>query len=278
MKLKIIEQESVDQLKTAGKFIKKHEAEIAVLGALGISGILTGCSIDTDPEKTKLKAEGTRVSAQATSYVEGVNAGKAQVAQPTAEIKANAAPATAIRAAVRPNVAPATAPAVAPAICADDGKLEYVVNAVKDNSRFIERQPIGLAAKTSIVEVGQLDGTGFAGWNRAILVVPTKGDVWQVNLKHVSTVAERSFCGKLPDVVNWAIAAHVPSLQQASRDAKGNQPSAEEIGVYRFDFERKALIVEKPSNVDLGIILGMIDVSFRQNGQNNNVPIHVETK
>lgn len=241
-------------------------------GALGVGGVILEEWLRRN--QTVTKAE---ISATATPNWEATV--KASTAVPTARVEAtNVAPATTTRVATRPNVAPTTAPAVAPATCVEDGKLEYVVNAVQDGRRFIERQPIGLAAKTSIVEVGQLDGVGFAGWNRAILVVPTKGDVWQVNLNHVSTVAERGFCGKMPDVVNWAITAHVPSLQQASRDAKGNQPSAEEIGVYRFDFERRALIVEKPSNVDLGTILGMVDVSFRQNGQNNNVPMHVETK
>ncbi|MBI3558950.1 hypothetical protein HY085_01010 [Candidatus Gottesmanbacteria bacterium] len=283
MKLKLIEQESVNQLKTAGKFIKENKTKVATVGALGVSGVLAGCGIFEQKQVIPTPNYQATAVWQNEQILEMLK--KAPVAQSTlapaatAETPRPTARVVATKPA-NPNVAPATAtaPAVVPATCFEDGKLEYVVNAVQDGRRFIERQPIGLSAKTSIVEIGRLEGRGFGGFDRVILVVPPKNSEWQINLNRVSTVAERGFCGDLDAVKKWAVQAHVPSLQQASRDARGNQPSEGEIAVYSLDFKSGRLEIVKPATGSAPSpedFLGWVDVSRRQGGQGQNVVINV---
>lgn len=170
-------------------------------------------------------------------------------------------------------VAPAPAPA-APGACYDG---ELVLTHKADEGDTLSRTPVGEAERADIMEMSWA-GEGFGGLDRAIVVIPRLGPVWAVNVKAgVQTIATRGFCGTNEAVASWAVAAHVPSLQQASRDAEGQQPTSEEVGVYRLDYEARALYVEKaaPAGPSPEEVLGWIELSFHEGGVRSSTPLHV---
>jgi len=179
----------------------------------------------------------------------------------------------------QPPVVQATAvvPPAAPAAGCRDGELVLVHAA--DLGEFLDRLPVGEAERADIMEISHL-GNGFGHYDRAIIVLPRLGPVWMVDVvKGAKTVATRGFCGTNEAVAQWAVTAHVPSLQQASRDSEGKQPPESEIAVYRLDFEARALIVVKPATAGNAPtpeeILTWIEVSFHEGGTVSYVPLHV---
>lgn len=177
-----------------------------------------------------------------------------------------------------PTAAPTATPIIsAPPAACRDGELVLVHAA--DAGDTLDRLPVGEGERVDIMEISW-PGQGFGGLDRAIIVIPRLGNVWQVNvLLGAQTVATRGFCGTNEAVAEWAVTAHVPSLQQASRDATGNQPPAAEIGVYRLDYEARALIVVQaataanaPSPEE---VLTRIELSFHEDGNVSAVPLTV---
>lgn len=59
------------------KLTRREFLRASSLSAAG--AVLSACGVDWDPEKTKLKGDAIRVSAQATSFAQGVDQGRAQV-------------------------------------------------------------------------------------------------------------------------------------------------------------------------------------------------------
>lgn len=160
----------------------------------------------------------------------------------------------------------------------EDGKLVLVYNAPVGT--VLDRTPVGEAGRVDIMEISKEPGKGQGNHDRAIIDIPTLGNVWMVDVKAgADTIMTRGFCGTNEAVADWAVKAHVPSLQQASRDANGNQPPADEIGVYRLDFEARAFIVVKaatsPNAPSPEEVLSWIEVSFNEGGNISAVPMHV---
>lgn len=160
----------------------------------------------------------------------------------------------------------------------EDGKLVLVYNAPVGT--VLDRTPVGEAERADIMEFSKEPGRGFGNHDRAIVVIPRLGPVWMVDVKKgADTIMTRGFCGTNEAVTDWAIKAHIPSLQQASRDANGDQPPANEIGVYRLDFEARALIVVKAATADNAPspeeILSWIEVMFNDGTSISDVQMHV---
>lgn len=159
-----------------------------------------------------------------------------------------------------------------------DGELIFVHAA--DEGDVLRRVPIGEAERADIIEISW-PGGGFGGLDRAIVVVPRLGPVWSLNARHgATTIAARGFCGSNEEVTAWVLKAHVPSLQQASRDENGNQPAVEEFNVVRFNFEARAMRVVRRATAD-GVaspedIMTRFDLSFHEGANRANVPLHVE--
>lgn len=216
-----------------------------------------------------LAACGVVLPTQAPAEVTATIQAATPTAAPTVEIPPP--PPTA-----QPTEAPAPTQAPTAGPCRDG---ELVLIHAADAGDTLDRLPIGEAERVDILEISW-PGKGFGGLERAIIVLPRLGPVWQVNAKAgAQTVATRGFCGSNEAVADWAVTAHVQSLQQASRDADGNQPSAGEIGVYRLDYEAKVLIVVKkttatnaPSPEEL---LSKIELSFNEGGKVSAVPLTV---
>lgn len=161
----------------------------------------------------------------------------------------------------------------------EDGKPVLVYNA--DAGQVLDRTPLGEAERADILEISyEGKGLGFGSHARAIIVIPRLGPVWMVDAVAGSdTIMTRGFCGTNEAVTDWAIKAHIPSLQAASRDSNGDQPPADEIAVYRLDFEAGAFIVEKAATAANAPtpeeVLSWIEVMFNENGHASAVPMHV---
>lgn len=176
-----------------------------------------------------------------------------------------------------PTAALTSAPTAAPSGPCRDGQLVLVHAA--DAGDTLDRLPVGEAERVDIMEISW-PGQGFGDLDRAIVVLPRLGPVWQADvLPGAQTVSTRGFCGTNEAVADWAVKAHVPSLQQASRDGQGDQPSADEIGVYRLDYEaRTMIIVKKATTANAPApeeVLSHIELSFHENGNVANVPLTV---
>jgi len=150
---------------------------------------------------------------------------------------------------------------VPPAACRDG---ELVLVHAADEGDVLDRLPVGEAERVNIVEIG-VPGKGFGGYDRFIVVVPSLGAIWQVNISTgARTIASRGFCSTNEAVANWALEVHVPSFLQASRDQDGNQPPASEIGVYILNYEAGTLTELKPGRLSAMEILKWIDLSFHK--------------
>lgn len=151
-----------------------------------------------------------------------------------------------------------------------DGENVFTFAAPK--FQVLPRVPMGEAERADIVEVG-VPGKGFGGFDRFILEIPRKGNVWQPNLQEGALTAhEIGFCGQDDAVTDWAIKTIVASLQHASRDPQGNQPDAGEITVVRLRFEDATLQEVKPGSLKAEDIASRwLDVSFRENGKTSAV-------
>lgn len=175
-------------------------------------------------------------------------------------------------AALEATAEPTKLPAAAPTACRD-GELVLVHEA--DAGDVLPRTPVGEAERVDIIEIG-VPGGGFGGYDRFILITPRLGTVWMVNIREgARTIASRGFCGTNEAVASWAIQAHVPSFQQASRDPLGNQPPAEEIGVYVLRYEEHSLTEIKPGRLNAEDVVGWIDVSFHEGVNVSAVPLTV---
>lgn len=263
---------------------RRHLIESGFTAGIGL--VLAGCGADPkDAKIATLEAQVGRLSATATPTSEAQalateNAQlKAQLALKTPEATKVVLPSPTFVPATKARTIEATKVRETPASCVD-GELVFVLKTPE--GQVFQRTPVGEAARADIVEVGRLGGNGFGGWDRFILVVPRLGPVWEVNVLDTSTVAERGFCGDNAAVAKWAVEQHVPSFRQASRDPNGKQPGIDEIAVYRLDFEKREMIVEKPANSPVApkpeTVLGWFDVSFHQGQNKSAVPMHVVTK
>ncbi len=112
---------------------------------------------------------------------------------------------------------------------------------------LLDRIPIGLGENNAGVEVAWQPGSGFGGWYRTVLVVPTLGSNFQVFLNGVKTIHMVRYCGTLTAVEAYA-PTHVNAMVQTAADGSGNKPSSDEIGVYSLDLSTGNLKVIKAAS------------------------------
>ncbi len=156
--------------------------------------------------------------------------------------------------------------------CFYDGELGPVAFDM-GKPRVYARSPIGSAERETIVELAW-PGRGFGGFDRAVVVLPRLGAVWQMNVKSYSTQAQRFFCGTGEEVTQWASKAHLPSFQQASRNQNGAQPQEGEVALIRLNYEEgtaKVVVAGRAGVAEK--VVSMMDLSFHEGGKESNQPL-----
>lgn len=158
--------------------------------------------------------------------------------------------------------------------CFYDGELGPVAFDM-GKPKVYSRSPLGSAERATIVELSW-PGQGFGGFDRAIVVLPRLGPVWQVNVTGYSTQMQRFFCGWGDEVVNWAVEAHLPSHMQASRNKNGVEPATNEIPVLALNYEEGSvrIVVEGRTGV-AEKALSMLDLSFHEGDVQSAQPLHL---
>lgn len=118
-------------------------------------------------------------------------------------------------------------------------------------ANFIDRTPVGLKGFNSISEVAWKPGSGFAGWDRIVLVIPDLGTQYQVFVLNVGGGNLTRYCGAITDVEAYALdlSGHVWASRASSADAQGRMPTEDEIGVYAVDFSAGTMPVLKALKV-----------------------------
>ena len=118
-----------------------------------------------------------------------------------------------------------------------DGKI--ISNQFADISRI----PIGTLEGAVVAEISWT-GSGFGGFDRAIVIVPSMNAKTMAFVRGSKTIHLVQYCGFLKDILAWA-PTHVDALVQSSQDDAGNRPDPDEIGVYFLDLNGSWQVVRE---------------------------------
>lgn len=161
--------------------------------------------------------------------------------------------------------APAQTTPVAPVVPADNNAPEGT-EACKDGSTLdnvyadISRIPLGNREGASVYELSW-DGSGFAGFDRIVLVLPRMDETHMGFVNNARTVHGLRYCGVLQDVVDYA-PNHVKALRQSSQDGSGNRPAAEEIPVVLMNLDGSIVITKAaPTGPSLDTIKAHLEMT-----------------
>jgi len=110
-----------------------------------------------------------------------------------------------------------------------DGKI--VSNQFADISRI----PIGTLEGAVVAEISWT-GSGFGGFDRAVVVVPRMTSETMAFVRNSRTIHLVQYCGFLKDILAYA-PTHVDAMVQSAQDDQGNRPDPEEIGVYFLNLD-----------------------------------------
>lgn len=116
-----------------------------------------------------------------------------------------------------------------------DGKI------VSNQYADITRIPIGTLEGAIVAEISWT-GSGFGGFDRAVVVVPRMTAQTMAFVLKSRTIHLVQYCGFLKDILNYA-PTHVDALVQSSQDDAGNRPDPQEIGVYYVDLDGNWTVV-----------------------------------
>ncbi len=112
----------------------------------------------------------------------------------------------------------------------EDGKV------IGNQYANLNRVPVGTAEGTIVAELSWT-GSGFGGYDRAVVIVPKLDDTrYAIHVLNPKTVHEVQYCGADQAIDNWA-PTHVDAMVITAQANDGSRPDPNEIGVYRLNFD-----------------------------------------
>lgn len=128
-----------------------------------------------------------------------------------------------------------------------DGKI------VSNQYADITRIPIGTLEGAIVAEISWT-GSGFGGFDRAIVVIPRMTAEKMAFVRNSRTIHLVQYCGFLKDILAWA-PTHVDAMVQSAQDDAGNRPDPAEIGVYFLNLDGQWTVVrEGPKGPGLAFV------------------------
>ncbi len=135
-------------------------------------------------------------------------------------------------------------------------------------SLVLDRIPYGLRENASIGEVAWQPGTGFAKWDRVVLMVPALENTYQVFLLQSGTTQFtanlRRYCGTISQVQDYAVdpMGHILASRDSSADGDGHKPAEDEISVFMVDIKNGGLQPLKlaPNGPDPSLVASHVQI------------------
>lgn len=150
-----------------------------------------------------------------------------------------------------------TAMAMPMAAACQDGKI------LANQANSLTRVPIAVKEGISVWELSWI-GTGFGGFDRAVIIVPKVEDTrYAVHVLNAKTVHGVLYCGTMEAVQEWA-PTHVDAMLITAQDDQGHRP-AQEIGVYLLNWDGTLTVVKAaPKGPSKETFEKRLEVNFRK--------------
>ncbi len=113
----------------------------------------------------------------------------------------------------------------------------------------ISRIPVGNDEGGSIMELSWTGGTGFGGFDRALLVLPRMDATHMAFVLDTATVHGNRYCGTMQAIIAYAVdpAHHIYAMQKSAQISSTQRPSVDEIPVVFMDLDGN-VVLEKAAS------------------------------
>lgn len=202
---------------------------ILITALVAMTMVLSACAPGETPDPAQVKNAASTMVAQTA---------QASAARPTGtpnwgETTKNEPP-TATNA---PALVPAASEEYQGAEGCVDGKI------VSNQYADINRIPIGTLEGAIVAEVSWT-GSGFGGFDRAVVVIPRMTSETMAFVRNSKTIHLVQYCGNLDAILAWA-PTHVDAMVQSAQDDQGNRPDSKEVGVYFLNLNGEWSVVRE---------------------------------